>query len=266
MFLGIVFGLLLTASSVFTSESEKSKLFDEGKIVGGFPIDITEVPYQISLRLSGSHICGGSILAARVIITAAHCTISFETNELSVKAGSNSSSSDGDYIFDVINKEEHPKFDKTTMDYDFSILTLGSRIKYSHSMQPIALPRTMYIRYANDDMGLVSGWGALKEEEQSTPDFLSAANVPITNQLKCQRSYPSNKITDRMICAGWVQGGIDSCQGDSGGPLNYYNPITKREELVGIVSWGVGCAAKGYPGVYTNVAVLNPWITQNMKQ
>lgn len=68
MFLGLVFGLLLTVSSVFTAESEKSQLNDEGKIVGGFPVDITEVPYQISLRLSGTHICGGSILAARVVM------------------------------------------------------------------------------------------------------------------------------------------------------------------------------------------------------
>lgn len=68
MFLGLVFGLLLTASSVFTSESKNSPLYDEGKIVGGFPVDISEVPYQISLRLSGSHICGGSILAARVVL------------------------------------------------------------------------------------------------------------------------------------------------------------------------------------------------------
>lgn len=67
MFLGLVFGLLLTASSVFTSESTKSPLYDKGKIVGGFPIDISEVPYQISLRLSGSHICGGSILAPRMV-------------------------------------------------------------------------------------------------------------------------------------------------------------------------------------------------------
>ena len=53
--------------------------------------------------------------------------------------------------------------------------------------------------------------------------------------------------------------------GDSGGPLNYYNPITKKEELVGIVSWGIGCAAASYPGVYADVASLYTWVKQNMK-
>lgn len=99
------------------------------------------------------------------------------------------------------------------MDYDFSVLTLGSRIKFNHNMQPIALPRTMYKRYGTDEMVLVSGWGALAETEQSTPEYLSAANVPIVNQPKCQTLYPSNKITERMICAGYFEGGIDSCQG-----------------------------------------------------
>lgn len=210
MLLGLAIGLLLTVSSVFTSEP----LYDGGKIVGGFLIDISEIPYQISLRLSGSHICGGSILAARVVLTAAHCTKNFETDKLSVKAGSNSSSSAGYNIFAVIQKEEHPKFDATTMDYDFSVLTLSTRIKYNHQMQPIALPRTMYKRYGDDEIVLVSGWGALEETEQSTPEYLSAANVPIINTPKCQNLYPNSKITERMICAGYVEGGIDSCQGE----------------------------------------------------
>lgn len=231
MFLGLAFGLLLTASSVFTTESKNSLLYEEGKIVGGFPIDISEVPYQISLRLSNSHICGGSILAAKVILTAAHCTINIQTNELTVKAGSNSSTKYGAHIFVVIKKEEHPKFDPTTMDYDFSILTLRSRIRFSSEMQPIPLPRTMYKRYADDEMVLVSGWGALAETEQSTPEYLSAANVPIMNQPKCQKFYPSNKITERMICAGYVEGGIDSCQGDSGGGLVDFD----AETLIGVV-------------------------------
>ncbi|CAO1366364.1 unnamed protein product [Diamesa serratosioi] len=262
MFLGLAIGLLLTVSSVLTSESNNSPLRDDGKIVGGFPIDISEIPYQISLRLSGSHICGGSIIAARVILTAAHCTISFQTNKLTVKAGSNSSSSAGANIFAVIKKEEHPKFEPTTMDYDFSVLTLSSRIKFSHTMQPIPLPKTMYKRYADDEIVLVSGWGALEETEQSTPEYLSAANVPIINVPKCQKFYPGSKITERMICAGYVE---DACQGDSGGPLMYYNSVTEREELVGIVSWGIGCAAKNYPGVYAKVASLHPWVKQNMK-
>ena len=100
------------------------------------------------------------------------------------------------------------------MDYDFSVLTLASKIKFSHEMKPIALPRTINKRYDDGEMALVSGWGALEETEQTTPEYLSAAYVPIINQPKCQILYPSDKITARMICAGYVEGGIDSCQGE----------------------------------------------------
>lgn len=60
------------------------------------------------------------------------------------------------------------------------------------------------------------------------------------------------QVTDRMICAGYKEGGIDACQGDSGGPLVADNT------LVGVVSWGKGCAT--YPGVYARVSSVRYWI------
>ena len=62
-----------------------------------------------------------------------------------------------------------------------------------------------------------------------------------------------------MICAGI--GEKDSCQGDSGGPL-----VDVNRYLVGIVSWGEGCARDGYPGVYTEVAHFVEWIKETLSQ
>ena len=80
--------------------------------------------------------------------------------------------------------------------------------------------------------------------------------VPIVDRKLCESAYKNiNPITSRMICAGrFSEGGKDACQGDSGGPL------TANGTLYGIVSWGLGCAQPYYPGVYTNVAELRPWI------
>lgn len=57
-----------------------------------------------------------------------------------------------------------------------------------------------------------------------------------------------------MLCAGNARGGKDACQGDSGGPM------ATRDTLVGVVSWGVGCGRREFPGVYANVAYLREWI------
>lgn len=85
---------------------------------------------------------------------------------------------------------------------------------------------------------------------------LQAVEISIVDRKACKNAYPEVPVTERMICAGVPNGGKDSCQGDSGGPL------ISNNTLYGIVSWGYGCAEKGYPGVYGNVAALRKFIRQ----
>ena len=82
--------------------------------------------------------------------------------------------------------------------------------------------------------------------------------MPTVNQKECNKAYSDfGGVTDRMLCAGYQQGGKDACQGDSGGPL------VADGKLVGVVSWGYGCAQAGYPGVYSRVAVVRDWVREN---
>jgi len=83
--------------------------------------------------------------------------------------------------------------------------------------------------------------------------------VPTISDKQCEDLYyTAGYDTDpSMICAGNVaEGGVDACQGDSGGPL------VANDQLIGIVSWGVGCARPKLPGVYTEVAYYSDWIKQ----
>jgi len=107
----------------------------------------------------------------------------------------------------------------------------------------------------------VSGWGA-RSEGGRPPTTLHAVRVPGISNYQCRRSYRS--ITDAMICAGETRGGVDSCQGDSGGPLTYTSGGSTY--VVGVVSWGRGCARPDYPGVYSRVTSALSWINSELSR
>ena len=72
-------------------------------------------------------------------------------------------------------------------------------------------------------------------------------------------------MTDDMMCAGVKAGGKDACQGDSGGPLIAADPAQgNRMTLVGVVSWGFGCAAEDALGIYAEVSHFSSWLNQQM--
>lgn len=146
-------------------------------------------------------------------------------------------------------------------------------MEFSDKVQPIKLIESKEILKVGD-INVVSGWGWTNQPVGSP--HLMATTLPIIDRQKCHASlkkYWIENVTERMICAGYFEGGSDmalklpteqvlsvsekdSCLGDSGGPL-------VRESdgvLVGIVSWGVGCALEDRPGVYTNVAYFRDWI------
>lgn len=111
--------------------------------------------------------------------------------------------------------------------------------------------------------GVVTGWGAV-QEQGDTSVTLQEVTVPILSNIDCRkRGYGQTRITDNMLCAGFEEGKRDSCQGDSGGPLHVLNKDTGFYQVVGVVSWGEGCAQKNYPGVYSRVNRYISWIASN---
>ena len=122
---------------------------------------------------------------------------------------------------------------------------------YSNAVQPISMTT---VAPAAGTAVVVTGWGTLSAGGQS-PSQLQQVQVNIVGHQECNGNYRAvGGVTDRMICAGVPQGGKDACQRDSGGPLGAYG------RLVGVVSWGIGCARQEYPGVYSDVANLRNWV------
>jgi trypsin len=116
---------------------------------------------------------------------------------------------------------------------------------------------------AEDVITTTAGWGLTSENDTALPTDLLKVDVPVVGRSSCNASVGFiAPITTQMFCAGFPAGGKDSCSGDSGGPI--VDCATKV--LLGLVSWGNGCAEPNAPGVYSNIgeAALNDFITANL--
>jgi len=225
-------------------------------IVGGKEIDISEAPWQISLLRFNSHTCGGSIIGKDWVLTAAHCVEGVLPEKLKIRAGSSSNAKGGE-IIGVKQVIRHEKFDRAAIDYDYAVLQLNESISFDETKQPIKLHGYGDV-FPDGTIAYTSGWG--NTQDNSDQSKLRRAEIPIVNQKVCEDAYKSVKsITARMICAGQKKGGRDSCQGDSGGPLTVL--INDSPVIVGITSWGYGCAQPNYPGVYGRVLAGREWIS-----
>ncbi|CAL8141759.1 unnamed protein product [Orchesella dallaii] len=237
-----------------------------GKIVGGEAVpNCTSYPHQVSIQrkslMTGgfSHFCGGTVLDPWHVITAGHCVYSRSSSGLSVVVGTHKLDAAGrDGIRRNIDKiMVHEQYSSRDVDYDIAVIKLERSIDLSHEcVTPIKLPQQNQTFPVGTET-FATGWGTTSEGG-STSNTLRVVEVPVVSDTDCKDSYGEEDITDRMICAGIKEGGKDSCQGDSGGPL-----VDRYNTLVGITSWGYGCARPQFYGVYTRVAKFVDWIRLN---
>ncbi|XP_046290101.1 cationic trypsin-3-like [Marmota monax] len=224
---------------------------DDDKIVGGYTCAKNSLPYQVSLNV-GYHLCGGSLISDQWVLTAAHCYKS----RLQVRLG--------EHDIDVLEGDEqfiqaakiirHPNFNKDTLNNDIMLIKLTSPATISARVSTVSLPTSCP---STGTQCLVSGWGNTLSFGGKYPSLLQCLDAPVLSDTACHNSYPG-KVTNNMFCLGFLEGGKDSCQGDSGGP------VVCNGELQGIVSWGLGCALKGKPGVYTKVCNYLDWIQETI--
>lgn len=279
---GFAFALLFEAS--IGDATSCGKRFQQQElglrqwIVGGVDATRGAYPWQISYQwrtsLSGDlHMCGGTIISQDWILTAAHCITDIKYFTYVVVAGEHNlmAKEGSEQIREIAEFLVHPGYSDDDSINDIALLRLKKPLQFNEEVQPACLPNASLKErlYSDGAKTILSGWGELdpkgifdSQKEGRSPDILQATSFPIVDTAICNgRGKYHGMIRKGMFCAGFMAGGVDACQGDSGGPL--VEEVDGRIVVVGVVSWGAGCAQRNKPGVYTNVLEFMPWIHKN---
>ena len=227
-------------------------------IVGGTQVSPAcpdcKYPFMVSLQSGGwwgGHFCGGSLVREDWVVTAAHCVQGSSPSSIDVVIGlHNVNGTTGNRTVGVEQIIIHPQYSGNSLNNDYALLLLDEPIT---DFEPIQLC-TDTVHDEEPVISTTMGWGATSSGGSSS-NFLLEVDVPIDDSCG---SYSNSDITNNMVCAGFNSGGYDSCQGDSGGPLIMTNSDGEYE-LIGIVSWGYGCAEPNYPGVYSKIHSRLDW-------
>ncbi|KAM8710902.1 hypothetical protein ACLKA7_017517 [Drosophila subpalustris] len=214
--------------------------------------------------------CGGTLIDAQHIISAAHCIKSQNGFDLRVRLGEWDVNHDVEFFpyieRDVVSVHIHPEYYAGTLDNDLAILKLDHPVDFSKNphISPACLPDP-YADFTNARCW-TTGWGKdAFGEHGKYQNILKEVDVPILSHHQCEsqlrntRLGYSYKLNPGFICAGGEEG-KDACKGDGGGPL-----VCERNgvwNVVGVVSWGIGCGQVNVPGVYVKVSAYLPWIQQ----
>lgn len=231
---------------------------------------LAEVSVSASSEIQQDASCGASFLGDKWVLTAAHCVDSTSASLFKMNVGEYDLSDGAANATAIKNIYIHPQYDADAIDYDIALVELVSSVD-SPAIK-LASKNTTDLYAIENSPALVAGWGGRvgyapgEGPTSDFPDILHEVDLNLATNDECRdilaqsldTTAQNTGITDRMICATQASFGKGSCQGDSGGPLVVQTGT--GPEQVGIVSWGIGCAEAGYPGVFTRVAEFSEWL------
>lgn len=258
----------LVAATALISLGSPAGAAEDGIVIGGQPAHVKDSPWVVALSsrdrfgdARAGQFCGGVVVAPKKVLTAAHC-LSREAlgvdvgsvRDLRIIEGRDALRGTGGQEIAVRETWTNPGFNPATNAGDLAVLTLAEALP-GKSVIPMA--ETGDEAYAPGTAAVVYGWG----DTTGNSDYASSlrsAKVSVLPDTACAQAYPGGRNgtydASAMLCAGELLGGYDACQGDSGGPL------VARGKLIGLVSWGNGCARAGSPGVYTRISAAIGWM------
>jgi secreted trypsin-like serine protease len=241
------------------------------KIVGGTAVPNGKYKFQAALLAQSfgtddfqRQYCGASLITPFEVLTAAHCVDfvgvpgGIPLSDLRVVVGRTVLTSTQGQKRRAAAIDIHPRWDPVTFSFDAAVIHLVSPI---NGITPVQLvtPGVDALERPGA-LATVTGWGNTIQQPAGPggggtnfPDRMREAKVPITSRAECRTAYAAADlaITATMLCAGRTN--LDTCQGDSGGPL-FFKSAGPGYIQAGITSWGIGCGATGFPGVYTRLS------------
>ncbi|GAA0578841.1 serine protease [Kribbella sandramycini] len=248
--------ILLTASIGAVGQAQAAQPTPSPRIVGGTLAKTAQTPWAVALNNSGSPAasgqwCGATLVKPNKLVTAAHCVEEPIATYTAIQGRDDLTKSNGK-TSKIAKIWKDPLYGKEA-GHDVAVVTL----KTPFTGVPTLPLETKRSADAVGSKPTVYGWGNTQVEDQV--DQFRKVVVPVLGDAYCKQAYADEGyVANGEICAGYKNGGKDSCQGDSGGPL------VLNGRLFGVVSWGIGCALAGNPGVYAEVASYHTELTKQI--
>ncbi|KAM3590791.1 uncharacterized protein V6R79_016785 [Siganus canaliculatus] len=245
---------------IVDSETETVRGARRKRVVGGVKAKPTQIQWQVALQENKNVDCGGAYIGGCWVLTAAHCVrpnpsafmVKFSIWKKTRPQGTT----------DIVPVQEihiHPLYNASSYENDIALVQLQKLPNEDRcflenpAIRSVCVPWSRNLFQPNHTCS-ISGWGRTSAGRAS--QILLWANVSLIDD--CDEHY-GRRFKPGMLCAGDLDGKVDSCQGDSGGPLVCQDELGVSY-LWGIVSWGERCGHAGFPGVYTQVAHYFEWI------